>query len=193
MSGWGSGWDTSAATASISNGRGKLTAGYAIHQSALPDALGSGLLTVDVVAPQQGDAYDLYLAWADPAAYLVARVEVDGLYWKQSIRAAGGAWFSDDVEVIAGCGTKREPFLGARSFTLHYDRETLAIGGTVADSAAYVLWQCQSVSWTPPNKVGLGHGGGPRAIYFDNVVASDHYVHNPTCPWYGCRCGVIAG
>lgn len=188
--GWGPLWDHSNATGNIDTNRGRLDAGYMIFQQPLPDLQGSALVDIEVVNPQDGDMYDVYLAWKSVTEFLGARFEVDGgnTLWIQQLQKAGGAWFKDDVELIGGCGTFQEAFGGGQEFFVSYDRKVLRIGGTTPEDPHYELWGCYEVTWTPAIKIVLAHGGGPRSIFFDNFAISDHYAHNRTCPFYGCVC-----
>lgn len=193
--GWGELWDTTEAVAEVVGYTGKLTEGYAIYKLSLPDPEGSGIVAVELYDPQDGDIYDVYLAWRSTTNYLVARFQADAAsgYWINSLQKHGsGSWWADNVEMMAGCGTYQEPFMSSRTFIVSYDRGVLRIGGNTPEFPHYEHWLCCDVSYGLPNKIGLAHGGGPRPIYFDNFFASDHYVHNVTCPYYGCVCGVEA-
>lgn len=193
--GWGPLWDHSNGTGNISSNTAKLDSGYMVFEQELPDKEGSALVDIAVVNPQDGDIYDIYLAWKSITEFLGARFEVDGgnSKWIQQISSMGisgtsDVWFKDDVELISGCGTFQEEFVGAKDFSVSYDREVLRIGGTSPEDPHYELWGCYEVTWTPANKVVLAHGGGPRSIFFDNFAISDHFVHNSVCPFYGCVC-----
>lgn len=187
-SGWGSKWDSTNGVGNISSNRGKLDSGYMVFNQSLPDNEGSCLAKITVDSPQDDDVYEVHIAWKDATHYLGFRFEVDGSWWVQSLSSAGGSWFSDDVEVISGCGTYQDAFLAGREFAMSYDREVLRIGGTSFSSPHYEMWGCYDVTWSPSNKIVLAHGGGPRPIYFDSFWVSDHFVHDPTCPFYGCVC-----
>lgn len=187
--GWGSGWDHSNGTGNIESDRGKLTAGYMIFNQSLPDSQGSGLLNINFYDSQDGDIYDVYMAWNNPSEYLVARFRVNDPWWEISIRKAGGNWVDDHTELIPGCGTHQQPFLAGGWAATSYDRTIFRVGGTTPEAFAhYELWNCLGLVGPTVNKVGVGHGGGPRALYFDNLWISDHYAHDRTCPFYGCVC-----
>jgi hypothetical protein len=183
---------------SIAGNTARATQDLALHRSPLPDRLGSMVVRVDLVEPDYGDIFDVVLSAHDRDNFLFARFQAPAdefapEYWRQGVgtRVAGVEnIYWDDVEITAGCGTFQEAYLwkATRNVLVHFDRDVLEIGGSSVGFGHYGLWQCASRPGDPAQRAGLRHGGGPRAIRFDNFVASEHKRTNRTCPDYGCRC-----
>lgn len=184
----GADW-TATGTAAIDTNTAKITSGTIKYSQEVVDSQGSFVVTFDTVDSLDGDIYDFFVWNSAGTVLLTARFQADTTSgnWIISLRQGAGAWYSDDVEILTGCGTYQEPFLAGRTFTISYDRNIFRVGGTTPTQPHYELWQCYSA--VDVAKVGFGHGGGPRAIWIDNFSLSDHYVHNVMCPYPGCLCG----
>jgi hypothetical protein len=55
------------------------------------------------------------------------------------------------------------------------------------DQGQWPAWACAEATGER-GKVGLGHGGGPRPIYFDDFLVEDHCLHDSDCPCMSCTC-----
>ncbi len=181
---------TASGTAAIDGNTAKITSGTIKYAQGVVDPLGSFIVTFETIDSVDGDIYDFFVWDASGTVLLTARFEADGTSgnWIISLRQGAGAWYSDNVEMISGCGTYQEPFLSGREFTISYDRTNFRVGGTTPTQPHYELSQCYDVG-ADVAKVGFGHGGGPIPISIDNFILSDHYVHNHDCPYPGCLCG----
>jgi hypothetical protein len=183
---------------SILSNTARATQDMAIYKPTLPDEEGSMIVRVELFEPDYGDVFDVILAYHDETNFLFARFEAPPdefapEVWRQGLGVRSGSGESiywDDVEITTGCGTLQEAFMlrATRPVLIHFDRDVFEIGGSSVGFSHYNLWQCQSPPPKPANRAGLRHGGGPRAIRFDNFEVSEHNRTNPTCPDYGCRC-----
>jgi len=190
--GWGSKWDASNALCNLDTNRGKLESGYVLFNERLPDSRGACIIQLDLVDCQDNDIWEIRFGWNNASNYLAVQIEVDGTDLIQRIKSTADAgWYSDDVEQTAGCGTDQRSAPsagGTQNIIVTYNRSMVQISGTIVLSGGIVHWLCRDVPATPANRIALAHGGGPRAIYFDNLDLSDHYANNRICPYYGCPC-----
>ena len=184
---------TGGGAAGISSNRAYITAGEAYYNSGLPDDEGSFAMSIVVDSPQDNDIYDVIISFdGGTSESLVARFEVDAgnSVWLISLRSDAAELVSDSTELIAGCGVYQEAFLAGRTFVVSYDREVFRVGGTTPEFPHYELWTCEATPSNTDIRIGFRHGGGPNTLYFDNFWISDHYMHDKTCPAYGCLCGL---
>ena len=172
----------------------EIDADYVICKQAIWDSEGSFLLTIGIDDPvDDDDIYDVVLlnkhidTYTEKYRIRFTPSSVTG-YWTVGYKASGEATFwTDDVELISGCGTYQEEYLAGRRFSISFDRLVMRVGGTTPDAPHYEFWKCEDYdNWT---HVALGHGGGPRPVKFNYFWLSDHWVHNPLCPFWGCTCG----
>ena len=94
-----------------------------------------------------------------------------------------------------------------RQFNVYWapvpDPDTQQAGGLLkawlgyTDDGTWPVWTCGTVGGTygygdrAGGKVGLAHGGGPRAVRFDELSLIDHCEHNRECPCVYCTCDGI--
>ena len=169
-----------------------ITSGVAYFNYPLPDQ--SFVASFTVVTPQDGDIIE-FCVTDDPTTagcndYCRFEVDAPGApnnWWIQSIHGSGSVY--DTTELISGAGTYQEAFLSTREFIISFDRHVLRVSDTTPDHPHYELWVCSTTGTDTPY-FGIRHGGGPNTLYFDSFFISDHFVHNPTCPAYGCVCGL---
>jgi hypothetical protein len=171
----------------------------ALWKGTPPDTQGSFFIEFDATNMQDGDIHEIVFAWEDEDNYWFMRFESDDTNnCRMSIgQVSGGVEtsFDDHTPKDANCdgvhlAERQDPpiqppqFL---SFIVTYDRATIQ-ANTISDADTGDLWKCVNIDVSGGRRIGMRHNpGNTGSIYFSRFFFSDHYVHDRTCPDYGCH------